>query len=361
MSQSDKTILITGGAGFIGSHVVRLFVTKYPQYRIVNLDALTYAGNLQNLKDIEQAPNYFFEKVNLLNTEALERVFGQFRPDGVIHLAAESHVDRSILSPLDFVYTNVVGTVNLLNAAKKQWGTRQHADFKDKLFYHVSTDEVYGALGEKGLFTEETPYDPHSPYSASKASSDHFVRAYADTYGLPVVITNCSNNYGPYHFPEKLIPLFINNIINNKPLPVYGDGLYTRDWLYVKDHARAIDLVFHKGKKGSTYNIGGFNEWKNIDLVKELCRQMDARLGRPAGSSEKLITYVKDRPGHDRRYAIDAGKINRELGWKPSVTFEQGLGETIDWYLQNEEWLKDVTSGAYQHYYEEQYAERGGH
>lgn len=353
--------MITGGAGFIGSHVVRLFVTKYPQYRIVNLDALTYAGNLQNLKDIEQAPNYFFEKVNLLDTEALERVFGQFRPDGVIHLAAESHVDRSILSPLDFVYTNVVGTVNLLNAAKKQWGTGQHADFKDKLFYHVSTDEVYGALGEKGLFTEETPYDPHSPYSASKASSDHFVRAYADTYGLPVVITNCSNNYGPYHFPEKLIPLFINNIINNKPLPVYGDGLYTRDWLYVKDHARAIDLVFHKGKKGSTYNIGGFNEWKNIDLVKELCRQMDARLGRPAGSSEKLITYVKDRPGHDRRYAIDAGKINRELGWKPSVTFEQGLGETIDWYLQNEEWLKDVTSGAYQHYYEEQYAERGGH
>ena len=362
MDQSKKTILITGGAGFIGSHVVRLFVTRYPQYRIVNLDALTYAGNLQNLKDIEQAENYFFEKVNLLDTDSLDRVFEQYQPDGVIHLAAESHVDRSILSPLDFVYTNVVGTVQLLNTAKKHWqaGTGNNG-FQGKLFYHVSTDEVYGALGEKGLFTEETPYDPHSPYSASKASSDHFVRAYADTYGLPVVITNCSNNYGPYHFPEKLIPLFINNIINNKPLPVYGDGLYTRDWLYVKDHAIAIDLVFHKGKTGSTYNIGGFNEWKNIDLVKELCRQMDTKLGRPAGTSEKLITYVKDRPGHDRRYAIDASKINRDLGWKPSVTFEQGLSETIDWYLQNEEWLKDVTSGTYQHYYEEQYAERGGH
>lgn len=364
MKHSSKTILITGGAGFIGSHVVRLFVTRYPQYRIVNLDALTYAGNLQNLKDIEQAENYFFEKVNLLDTESLDRVFEQYQPDGVIHLAAESHVDRSILSPLDFVYTNVVGTVQLLNAAKKHWQSAAggaNNNFQNKLFYHVSTDEVYGALGDKGLFTEETPYDPHSPYSASKASSDHFVRAYADTYGLPVVITNCSNNYGPYHFPEKLIPLFINNIINNKPLPVYGDGLYTRDWLYVKDHAIAIDLVFHKGKTGSTYNIGGFNEWKNIDLVKELCRQMDTKLGRGKGTSEKLITYVKDRPGHDRRYAIDAGKINRELGWKPSVTFEQGLSETIDWYLQNEEWLKDVTSGAYQHYYEEQYAERGGH
>lgn len=355
----NPTILITGGAGFIGSHVVRLFVTKYPNYRIVNLDALTYAGNLENLRDIEQAPNYTFEKVNLLDVAELERVFQTYQPDGVIHLAAESHVDRSILSPMDFVYTNVVGTVNLLNAAKKQWALGQaqgDKPFEGKRFYHVSTDEVYGALGETGLFTEETPYDPNSPYSASKAASDHFVRAYGETYHLPFVLTNCSNNYGPYHFPEKLIPLFINNIINNKPLPVYGDGLYTRDWLFVKDHAAAIDLVYHKGKEGETYNIGGFNEWKNIDLVKLLCKQMDEKLGRAPGTSEKLITYVKDRPGHDRRYAIDATKINRELGWKPSVTFEEGLSQTIDWYLENTEWLKHVISGAYQQYYETQYA-----
>lgn len=351
MAQVTKTILITGGAGFIGSHVVRLFVTSYPHYRIINLDALTYAGNLENLRDIEHAPNYSFEKVNLLDTTELERVFSEYAPDGVIHLAAESHVDRSILSPFDFVYTNVVGTVNLLNAAKKAWV----GAYEGKLFYHVSTDEVYGALGDTGLFTEETPYDPHSPYSASKASSDHFVRAYHDTFGLPVVVTNCSNNYGPNHFPEKLIPLMIHNVINKKPLPVYGDGLYTRDWLFVKDHARAIDLVFHKGKVGATYNIGGFNEWKNIDLVKLLCRLMDEKLGRTPGESEGLITYVKDRPGHDRRYAIDATRINRELGWSPSVTFEEGLSQTIDWYLQNEEWLRRVTSGDYQNYYQTQY------
>lgn len=350
-----KTIVITGGAGFIGSHVVRLFVTKYPHYTIVNLDALTYAGNLENLKDIEQAPNYKFEKVNLLDTDELERVFQQHQPDGVIHLAAESHVDRSIVSPLDFVYTNVVGTVNLLNAAKKHWS----GNFEGKRFYHVSTDEVYGALGDTGFFTEQTPYDPHSPYSASKASSDHFVRAYHDTYGLPAVITNCSNNYGPYHFPEKLIPLMINNVINKKPLPVYGDGLYTRDWLFVKDHATAIDTVYHNGKLGDTYNIGGFNEWRNIDLVKLLCKLMDEKLGRAAGESESLITYVKDRPGHDRRYAIDATKINKELGWKPSVTFEEGLAQTIDWYLENTEWLNHVTSGDYQHYYQEQYEVKG--
>ena len=349
-----KTIFITGGAGFIGSHAVRLFVTKYPQYRVVNLDALTYAGNLENLKDVEHCENYVFEKVNLLNGDALKRTFIDYAPDAIIHLAAESHVDRSILSPLDFVYTNVVGSVNLLNAAKDHWNN----DFKNKLFYHISTDEVYGALGETGYFTEDTPYDPHSPYSASKASSDHFVRAYYDTYGLPVVITNCSNNYGPYHFPEKLIPLMINNIINQKPLPVYGDGLYTRDWLFVKDHVAAIDLVFHKGRIGETYNVGGFNEWKNIDLVKLLCRLMDEKLGRQKGESEKLITFVKDRPGHDRRYAIDASKINKELGWKPSVTFEEGLSQTIDWYLQNQEWLNHVTSGAYQHYYEDMYAGR---
>ena len=348
----SRIIIITGGAGFIGSHVIRLFVTKYPSYKIVNLDALTYAGNLENLRDIEKAPNYFFEKADILDAAALERIFSTYQPDGIIHLAAESHVDRSILSPLDFVYTNVIGTVNLLNAAKKCWGNKTEG----KRFYHVSTDEVYGALGETGFFTEQTKYDPHSPYSASKASSDHFVRAYHDTYSLPVVISNCSNNYGPNHFPEKLIPLFINNIIEKNPLPVYGDGLYTRDWLYVKDHAAAIDLVFHKGKPGDTYNIGGFNEWKNIDLVKLLCKQMDEKLGNAPGTSESLITYIKDRPGHDRRYAIDASKINQEFGWKPSVTFEEGLSETIDWFLQNDEWLKHVTSGEYKQYYEKQYS-----
>jgi dTDP-glucose 4,6-dehydratase len=350
----SKNILITGGAGFIGSHVVRLFVSKYPQYTIVNLDALTYAGNLENLSDIEHSPNYIFEKANILDADKLDAIFREHAITDVIHLAAESHVDRSILSPLDFVYTNIIGTVNLLNAAKKYW----KEDYAGHLFYHVSTDEVYGALGETGFFTETTPYHPNSPYSASKASSDHFVRAYDETYHLKTVITNCSNNYGPNHVPEKLVPLFINNIINKKPLPVYGDGLYTRDWLYVKDHALAIDLVFHKGKPGETYNIGGFNEWRNIDLVKLLCRLMDDKLGNPAGTSEALITYVKDRPGHDRRYAIDASKINTELGWKPTVTFEEGLSETIDWYLSNREWLDHVTSGAYQSYYENMYAGR---
>ena len=349
-----KAILITGGAGFIGSHVVRRFVLNYPEYRIINLDALTYAGNLENLRDIEKAENYVFSHTNLLDNAALSEAFKHFDVTDVIHLAAESHVDRSILSPLDFVYTNVIGTVNLLETAKKHWT----GQFEGKRFYHISTDEVYGALGEEGLFTETTRYDPHSPYSASKAASDHFVRAYADTFGLPAVISNCSNNYGPYHFPEKLIPLFIQNIISNKPLPVYGDGLYTRDWLYVKDHASAIDLIFHKGRNHDTYNIGGFNEWRNIDLVKLLCRLMDERLGRAEGESEKLITYVKDRPGHDRRYAIDASKINTELGWYPSVTFEEGLAETIDWYLENTEWLANVSSGEYLKYYEAQYGNR---
>lgn len=349
----SKTIVITGGAGFIGSHVVRLFVNKYPQYTIVNIDALTYAGNLENLKDIENKPNYIFEKIDIVNGQEVKNIFEKYTPDGVIHLAAESHVDRSITSPLDFVYTNVIGTVNLLNAAKDLWKDRSEG----ARFHHVSTDEVYGALGDTGFFTEETSYDPHSPYSASKASSDHFVYAYADTYGLPMVLTNCSNNYGPNHFPEKLIPLMIHNIINNKPLPIYGDGKYTRDWLYVIDHARAIDLVFHEGKQGEKYNVGGFNEWKNIDLVKLLCQQMDEKLGRENGTSEKLITYVKDRPGHDLRYAIDATKINKELGWSPSVTFEEGLSKTIDWFLENKEWLNNVTSGDYQKYYEKQYAE----
>jgi dTDP-glucose 4,6-dehydratase len=345
-----RTIIITGGAGFIGSHVVRRFVTKYPDYRIVNLDALTYAGNLENLRDIENEPNYIFEKANILETNDIERIFSTYEPDGVIHLAAESHVDRSILSPLDFVYTNVIGTVNLLNAAKKYW-----TNTKGKRFYHVSTDEVYGALGETGFFTEETPYAPNSPYSASKASSDHFVRAYGETWNIPVIITNCSNNYGPNHFPEKLIPLFINNILQKKPLPIYGDGNYTRDWLFVKDHAIAIDLVFHKGTVRETYNIGGFNEWKNIDLVRLLCKVMDEKLGNSQATSDKLITFVKDRPGHDRRYAIDASKINKELGWKPTVTFEEGLNQTVDWYLQNTQWLEHVTSGEYQRYYNKQY------
>lgn len=349
-----KNILITGGAGFIGSHVVRLFVTKYPNYNIINLDALTYAGNLENLTDIDQLSNYKFEKVNLLDVASLTEVFDKHQITDVIHLAAESHVDRSIESPLDFVYTNIVGTVNLLNVAKTKWGT----DFSNHLFYHISTDEVYGALGAEGLFTETTPYHPNSPYSASKAASDHFVRAYAETYHIRTIISNCSNNYGPFHFPEKLIPLFINNIINKKPLPVYGDGLYTRDWLFVKDHATAIDVIFHNGKIDDTYNIGGFNEWKNIDLVKLLCKQMDEKLGREAGESEQLITYVKDRPGHDRRYAIDATKLNKELGWKPSVTFEEGLSQTIDWYLENTAWLTNVTSGAYQNYYTSMYADR---
>jgi len=338
-----KKILITGGAGFIGSHVVRLFVNKYPDYQIINLDALTYAGNLENLRDIEGKPNYKFAKINILDVNAVGELFDQYQISDVIHLAAESHVDRSIVSPLDFVFTNVLGTVNLLNTANQKWA----ADLTNHRFYHVSTDEVYGSLGAEGLFTEETAYDPRSPYSASKASSDHFVRAYHETYHLQTVISNCSNNYGPFHFPEKLIPLFINNIIQGKPLPVYGDGLYTRDWLYVKDHAIAIDIVFHSGVTGETYNIGGFNEWKNIDLVKLLCSQMDQKLGKLAGTSEKLITYIKDRPGHDRRYAIDASKINRELGWKPSVTFQEGLSETIDWFLNNEVWLTNVTSGSY--------------
>ena len=354
----ERNILITGGAGFIGNHVVRLFVNKYPAYRVVNLDALTYAGNLENLRDVEDKPNYVFEKANILEVNDLERIFGEYKIDGVIHLAAESHVDRSILSPLDFVYTNIIGTVNLLNTAKKFWKTDNKQPATRNLFYHISTDEVFGSLGEEGFFTEKTAYAPNSPYSASKASSDHFVRAYGETFHLPVVISNCSNNYGPYHFPEKLIPLFINNIIHKKPLPVYGDGKYTRDWLYVKDHARAIDTIFHKGKTFGTYNIGGFNEWQNIELVKLLCKMMDEKLGNAAGTSNTLITYVKDRPGHDKRYAIDATKLSTELGWKPSVTFEQGLSETIDWYLENQSWLNHVTSGEYQKYYDLQYSKR---
>lgn len=347
-----KKILITGGAGFIGSHVVRRFVNKYPDYQIFNLDALTYAGNLENIKDIQNHPNYHFVKGDIVDEAFVNELFLNYNFDGILHLAAESHVDRSIEDPLAFVKTNVIGTMNLLNAAKNQWKN----DFANKRFYHISTDEVYGSLGAEGLFTETTAYDPNSPYSASKASSDHFVRAYGETYGLPYVLTNCSNNYGSYHFPEKLIPLFINNIMNNKSLPLYGDGNYTRDWLFVEDHAIAIDLVFHEGKNHETYNIGGFNEWKNIDLVKLLCQIMDKKLGRASGTSEKLITYVKDRPGHDLRYAIDASKINKELGWKPSVTFEKGLEKTINWYLENEEWLRNVTSGSYKDYYQKQYS-----
>ncbi|WP_421823944.1 dTDP-glucose 4,6-dehydratase [Flagellimonas oceanensis] len=345
-----KNILITGGAGFIGSHVVRRFVSQYRSYNVFNLDALTYAGNLENLKDIEQAPNYTFIKGDISDSNFISSLFQKQMFDAVVHLAAESHVDRSITDPMSFVKTNVLGTVNLLNNSVQL--AKENPDF---LFYHISTDEVYGSLGKGGFFTEKTAYDPNSPYSASKASSDHFVRAYGETYGLPYIISNCSNNYGPNQFPEKLIPLFINNIIQNKPLPVYGDGNYTRDWLYVKDHARAIDLIFHKGRKGETYNVGGFNEWKNIELTKLLCRLMDKKLHREEGTSEKLITFVKDRPGHDLRYAIDATKINQELGWEPSVTFEEGLELTINWYFDSKEWLDNVTSGDYLKYYKKQY------
>lgn len=350
----SKTLLITGGAGFIGSHVVRLFVTKYADYKIINLDKLTYAGNLENLKDIEQKPNYQFVKGDITDAAFLTQLFTNYSFDGIIHLAAESHVDRSILNPLEFVFTNVIGTVNLLNEARQQWKDQ----LEGKRFYHVSTDEVYGALGETGLFTEKTSYDPHSPYSASKASSDHFVRAYHDTYKLPIVISNCSNNYGSHHFPEKLIPLAISNIKNKKPIPVYGKGENVRDWLWVEDHARAIDVIFHTGKNGDTYNIGGFNEWRNIDLINLLCQIMDKKLGRAVGESAQLITYVKDRAGHDARYAIDATKLKNELGWQPSIQFEEGLEKTVDWYLANNTWLSNVQSGDYQKYYELQYEHR---
>ena len=349
-----KKILITGGAGFIGSHVVRRFINHYPDYTIVNLDKLTYAGNLLNLKDIEDRPNYKFVKGDIVDFTFIDHLFETENFDAVIHLAAESHVDRSISSPMDFVMTNVVGTVNLLNAAKKHWANK----YSDTLFYHVSTDEVYGTLGEEGMFTEETGYDPHSPYSASKASSDHFVRAYQDTYGMNTVISNCSNNYGSHHFPEKLIPLAINNIKNNYLIPVYGKGENIRDWLWVEDHARAIDVIFHKSESGKTYNIGGHNEWKNIDLIRILCKIMDKKLDRESGTSEKLITYVTDRAGHDLRYAIDSSKLQKELGWTPSLQFEEGLEKTVDWYLNNEKWLNSVTSGNYQSYYQEQYSER---
>lgn len=347
-----RTILITGGAGFIGSHLVQRLLKNYPDYHIVNLDKLTYAGNLENLREVDQLPNYSFEKGDIVDADLLSRLFEKYDFDGIIHLAAESHVDRSIANPMAFIQTNIVGTVALLNAAKHHW-----KDFEGKLFYHVSTDEVYGSLGETGFFTETTAYDPRSPYSASKASSDHLVRAYYHTYGLPIVISNCSNNYGPYQFPEKLIPLMINNIKHNKTLPVYGDGKYTRDWLWVGDHAAAIDLIFHKGRVGETYNIGGNNEWKNIDLVRLLCRIMDELLQKPEGTAEKLINFVKDRPGHDRRYAIDAGKLKRELGWEPSIQAEEGLKKTAQWYLDNTTWLEHVTSGAYKEYYAKMYEE----
>lgn len=345
-----RSILITGGAGFIGSHVVRRFVTNYPNYQIINFDKLTYAGNLENLRDIEDSPNYFFFKGDICNEASVLEAFFKYNVNNVIHLAAESHVDRSITNPIDFVLTNVLGTVTLLNVAKKHWDGKP-----ENRFYHVSTDEVFGSLGEEGFFTEKTPYDPQSPYSASKASSDHFVRAYQNTYKLNTVISNCSNNYGPNHFPEKLIPLTINNIKNSKPIPVYGKGDNVRDWLYVVDHARAIDVVFHKGRTGETYNIGGFNEWKNIDLVHVLCDIMDRKLGRTQGTSRKLITFVKDRAGHDHRYAIDASKIKRELGWEPSLQFEEGIEKTVDWYLANQNWLEKVTTGEYQSYYQKYY------
>ena len=346
-----RNILVTGGAGFIGSHLVRLLVNKYPDYHIINMDVLTYAGNLENLKDIENKENYTFVKCDICDVEKVNQVFKKYQIDSVIHLAAESHVDRSIKDPFSFARTNVMGTLSLLQAAKETW----NGNFTNKLFYHVSTDEVYGSLGEEGFFTEETAYDPHSPYSASKASSDHFVRAFADTYGLPTVISNCSNNYGSYQFPEKLIPLFINNIVNNKPLPVYGKGENVRDWLFVDDHARAIDVIFHKGKLGETYNIGGFNEWKNIDLIKVMIKTVDRLLGREEGASDKLITYVTDRAGHDLRYAIDSTKLKNELGWEPSLQFEEGIEKTVAWYLENQEWLDNVTSGDYQAYYQKMY------